>query len=151
MARKIIYTRADGGISIVSVPPQLDETAALDAAMARLPATAISPAIVDESVVPTDRTFRNAWIKVSSTVVQDMPKCRELWRAKLRELRAPKMEALDMAYLRADETGDTTEKLRIAAQKQALRDVTADPRIEAAQTPGALKAVIPDALKTLLP
>jgi len=31
--------------------------------------------------------------------------------------------------------------------EQALRDVTADPRIEAAQTPEELKSLIPEALK----
>jgi hypothetical protein len=53
---------------------------------------------------------------------------------------------LDTAYMRADEVGDQQEKRRIATQKQALRDVTADPRIDAAATPEELKAVIPDAL-----
>lgn len=37
--------------------------------------------------------------------------------------------------------------LVIAAKKQALRDVTADPAIEAALTPEALKAAWPEALK----
>ena len=58
-----------------------------------------------------------------------------------------KLAALDVEYQHADERGDVAEKARIAAKKQALRDVTADPAIEAAQTPEALKAVWPDILK----
>ena len=38
--------------------------------------------------------------------------------------RAPKIAALDVAFVRALETGNTAEQARIAAEKQALRDVT---------------------------
>ena len=42
--------------------------------------------------------------------------------------------------------GDTVAKAAVAAQKRVLRDVTADPRIDAAKTPDELRAVWPDAL-----
>ena len=48
-----------------------------------------------------------------------------------------------MDYQRADEAGDTGAKADIAKRKQALRDVTADPAIEAARTPDELRAVWP--------
>ena len=38
--------------------------------------------------------------------------------------RAPKLAALDVAFMRAVEQGDTVAQASIAAQKQALRDVT---------------------------
>jgi hypothetical protein len=98
---------------------------------------------VDES---TDRYFRNAWKDGGDKPGVDMPKAREIHRDKLRVMRLRPLEALDTAYMRADEVGDQQEKRRIATQKQALRDVTADPRIDAAATPEELKAVIPDAL-----
>ena len=139
--KRIIYTRLDGGVSVVS--PALDTDEGLAAAQAKLPADVINPKIVDFSVIPQDRTFRNAWRQNESLVQHDMPKCRDIWRGKLRELRRPKMAALDVAYMQADERGDTVEKARIAAEKQKLRDVTADPRIDAAVTPEALKAVMP--------
>jgi hypothetical protein len=77
----------------------------------------------------------------------DMAAARAIHRAKLRHARTPKLASLDVAYIRADEMGDTTAKSTIAAQKQTLRDVTADPAIEAAKTPEDLKAVWPDCLK----
>jgi hypothetical protein len=101
---------------------------------------------VDEQ---TDRTFRNAWThgpgKRKPDV--DMPKAREIHRERLRVMRAPLLEQLDSEYLRADEAGNPQEKKRIAVRKQALRDVTDDPAIEAAQTPDQLKAVIPEVLR----
>ena len=95
---------------------------------------------------PTDRVFRNAWKDGGTKIEIDMPKAREIKRDDLRQLRAPLMVDLDVAYMRADEAGDVVEKRRIAAKKQALRDVPADPAIDAAATPEALKAVAPVAL-----
>jgi hypothetical protein len=74
----------------------------------------------------------------------NMAKARDIHRAKMRAARDPLFAALDIAYQRATETGaDTAE---IVAKKQALRDVTIDPAIEAAQTIEALKAVWPEIL-----
>lgn len=149
--RKIIYARPDGGISVVNpvrntypTREALTDEEVEQRAWNKLPLDAIGPRFVDELAIPTDRTFRNAW-KADLTV--DMLKAQDIHRNKLRELRKPKLEALDAAYIRADEIGDTVEKQRIATLKQALRDVTTDPVIEAAKTPEELKAVLPDILK----
>jgi hypothetical protein len=93
---------------------------------------------VDES---TDRTFRNAWKHTGRGKPDvDMPKAREIHREHLRRLRAPILEDLDVAYVRADEQNNAREKSRIAARKQELRDVTAHSAIDDAQTPEQLKA-----------
>jgi hypothetical protein len=42
----------------------------------------------------------------------------------LRAERAPKLAALDLAFMRAVEQGDTAAQARITSEKQALRDVT---------------------------
>ena len=95
----------------------------------------------------TDRTFRNAWKDDGGiTPGTDMPTARDIHRDRLRAIREPLLLALDADYLRALETNDVLEQRRIAAKKQALRDVTADPAIDAAQTPEALKLVMPAAL-----
>jgi hypothetical protein len=149
--RKIIFTRPDGGTSIVNpvinVREAITEAEAEQRAFAKLPPGAINPQFVDASAIPQDRTFRNAWKQNGTAVEHDMPKCRELHRDRLRMIRKPLLEGLDAQYLRADETGDLVEKARIAVKKQALRDVTADPGIDSAATPEALKAIMPAALK----
>lgn len=94
-----------------------------------------------------DRTFRDAWKDGGGgRPGVDMPKAREIQRGRLREARAPLLEALDAEYLRADEAGDQQRKKQVAARKQALRDVTADPRIEAARSPEDLNAVLAEML-----
>ena len=87
--------------------------------------------------IPEDRRFRGAW-RDRGRVTVDMPAAREIHREHLRVLRAPKLAALDTAYMRADEARDQAAKTRIAVEKQALRDVTSDPAIEAAKTPEEL-------------
>lgn len=96
--------------------------------------------------VPNDRTFRGAWQFSGDVVEIDMVKARDIHRDKLRAERAPRLEALDTAWFRAAETADTAAQADIAAQKQALRDVTADARIDATISPDELKALTLDAL-----
>ena len=57
-------------------------------------------------------------------------------------------EADVLAWVWGAETADTAAQADIAAQKQALRDVTEDARIEAASTPEELKALTLDVLLT---
>lgn len=103
--------------------------------------------VLDQSDLP-DRTFRNAWKDYGDSIGIDMAAAREIHKEKLRQLRAPKLAALDIEYQRADENGDAVKKADIAAQKRALRDVTRLPEIDAAQTPEELKAVMPESLKS---
>jgi len=76
----------------------------------------------------------------------NMDKAREVKKDMIRAERAPKLEALDVAFMRAVEAGDAEKQAEIAAKKQALRDATDDPVITAAQTPEELKAAVPAAL-----
>ena len=115
------------------------------------PQTVISWREISEEELPIEckkgnREFRNALVDRAGKLEIDMPKARNLHREHLRTLRAPLLAALDINFQRADELGDAAEKSRIARLKQALRDVTEAPRIEAAQTPEALKSVLPEIL-----
>ena len=89
----------------------------------------------------TDKTFRNAWKDTPGRGKPDvdMPKARELHREKLRNQRANILDALDADYMKADEANDQATKRAIATRKQALRDITIHPEIDAATTPDELK------------
>ena len=152
MDKRIVYTRADGGCSIVTPAPNGKRPGENDAAflarlIAGLPADTKDVCVVNVNAIPVDRTFRDAWRNNGSGKPEvDMSAARELWRDRMRAARVPKLAALDVEYQRADETGDTARKADVARRKQVLRDVTADPRIEAAATPDELKAVWPEVL-----
>ena len=57
----------------------------------------------------------------------NIDKAKAITLDRLRAERAPKLAALDVAFMRAVEQGDTAAQASIAAQKQALRDITKAP------------------------
>jgi hypothetical protein len=71
----------------------------------------------------------------------DMAKAIEIQRNRIRALREPLLAALDVEFMRAVERGDEAEQVRVAAEKQRLRDLTNDPRLTAAQTVDELKII----------
>lgn len=99
--------------------------------------------VIKREEIPEDRTFRAAWRATAKQINVNMNAAREIQRNHIRKLRDGMFPALDAAYLRADELGDAEQKRAIAAEKQRLRDLPADPRIEAATTPDELKAIVP--------
>ena len=90
-------------------------------------------------VVPADRTFRGAWQFNGDAVEVDMTAAKAIHKDNLRAERAPRLADLDVAYMKALESGTGADA--IAAQKVRLRDITADTRIDAAANPDALKAL----------
>ena len=68
----------------------------------------------------------------------DMAKARELHKDKIRLARKPLLEALDVEFQKALETGASTTD--IVAKKKALRDAPADSGITSASDADALKA-----------
>ena len=89
--------------------------------------------------VPSDRTFRGAWQFNGDAVEVDMAAARNIHKDNLRAERKPRLEALDVDYMKALEAGSGAAD--IATQKQTLRDITDDSRIASASTPDALKAL----------
>ena len=69
---KIIYTNPDNGIVIVVHPTGATPIEDLPAKRGLT-----DYEIVDDDVIPTDRTFRNAWVKSGATIVEDLPKSKE--------------------------------------------------------------------------
>lgn len=92
--------------------------------------------------IPADETFRGAWVLRDGAIAHDMPKALVIAQDAIRATRAPKLAALDVDFMRAVEAGDSAKQAQVAAQKQRLRDATADARLTGAQTPEALKAAM---------
>lgn len=77
----------------------------------------------------------------------DLTKAREIHRQYIRDIRRADLTQLDIDYLRADEVGDLAAKQTIAQQKQVLRDLPDDPRIDQASTIEELAALSYSVLK----
>lgn len=148
--KKVIYSRPDGTLCVFNPAPQAqlkDETE--EEFLARVikravPGDAVGVRIVEHTEIPTDRYFRNAWKDSGSAITIDMPKARAVHRDKLRWLRKPKLEALDVEALR--NITNSAKLAEIEARKQELRDATAFPAIDTAATPDALKLAVPSCL-----
>ena len=68
----------------------------------------------------------------------NIPKAKELQKERFRQVRKPLLDALDIEYQRATETGADTSA--IVAKKQALRDAPAASAINGATNTTELKA-----------
>ena len=89
--------------------------------------------------VPTDRTFRGAWQFNGDAVEIDMTNALAIHKDALRAERKPRLDALDVEYMKALEAGTGADA--IATQKATLRNITDDARLAAATTSDELKAL----------
>ena len=85
---KIIYKNSDGTVDIIT--PVGD----VNAAIKDVP-SGVSYEIVDDSKIPTDRTFRNAWVKGSGEVTEQLEKSKALAHEIRREKRASEFKPHD--------------------------------------------------------
>ena len=90
------------------------------------------------ATVPANRDFRGAWVLNGSVISEDMDKAKEIFKDKIREVRAPLLDAKDVELMKALEAGTSTTA--IAADKNALRDATDNSAITAATDIAGLKA-----------
>lgn len=99
--------------------------------------------IVEDSMIPSDRTFRDAWEFNGSAILENVDKAKEIHKKRLRLYREPLLQNLDVMYIRAHESGlDTTE---ILTEKQRLRDITK--HVDKCITIDEIKLITTDYLK----
>ena len=92
------------------------------------------------ATVPSDRHFRGAWSLSGSVISEDMDAAKVIFKDKIREVRAPLLEAEDVVYMKALEAADSTAQAASVAKKKALRDAPAASAITNADTIAKLKA-----------
>ncbi len=133
--KKIVYTRTDGGVSVITpaskealekVLGSLTE-AQYDAHVRErsIPTGATNVRDIDASDLPT-REFRNAWCDITAESKIDISaeKAIELKLTELRMLRDTELTKTDMLMTRALEEGDMSTKATLMLKRTALRDVT---------------------------
>lgn len=152
---KIVYTKPDGGIAVVTAASKTDlegvfgsltEQQYRDHVLSKsIPEGASNVRVMpDDWTPPEDRSFRNAWRMNGKSIAVDMPMARDIHRNRLRMERNKRLAELDIEAMRALEAGGDIKA--VTAAKQRLRDAPSHPAIEAAQTPDELKAITLDML-----
>ena len=120
MAQVIIHENENGGVSITYPTPEFLETNTIEDVLAKdCPDHAI---IIEDSELPESQEFFDAWELVDGNVLVNMNKAKEITKTRLRTEREPLLQAQDVAFQRALESGVDTKE--IVAEKQRLRDIT---------------------------
>jgi hypothetical protein len=118
MNKVIIFTNDNGGVS-VCIP-----TGELSIEQVQAKDTPAGSIIVDYTSLPNEyNNFFDAWELVDGVVGVNLAKAKELTKKRLRAERTPLLQAQDVAFQRALESGADTAA--IVAEKQRLRDITA--------------------------
>lgn len=154
VAKKIAYTRIDGGCTIISPNynrPRLirDEDGNIHAETedeifqrfldTGIPSDAINPTIVTDADLPysgwteargtRSAAMRNSWVNPpdnTSPPVIDMNKARKGKMEEYRKDRLPILGALDHSQRMAEEEGDNVKIATIIKEKKKLRDIPVD-------------------------
>lgn len=132
----------DGGVTVLNI---IDPTSDVEKEINKWPIdqknAVVDYHIIQQSDVPTDRSFRNAWnFNQNTKFGHDMTKAKNIFRDKIREVREPLLVNLDAEYMRADERNNNADKIIVAQKKQKLRDAPANTNIESATSIQELKA-----------
>jgi hypothetical protein len=116
MSQVIIFTNENGNVSVCYPTNELpiEEVQAKD--------TPAGSLIVNVSELPTDNEFFNAWELENGIVAVNFSKAINITKERLRAERTPLLQAQDVAFQRALESGSDTSA--IVAEKQRLRDIT---------------------------
>lgn len=120
MSQVIVYSKVDSGVAVV-VPAQ---GVSLEDIIQRDIPSDVSVYTILASQLPQDQDFRNCWELVNGTVRVNILQAQELWKNKWRQARKPKLEQLDVEFMRALEQGDANKQQEIVELKQQLRDIT---------------------------
>ena len=141
--KRIVY-QAENGIAVVVIPDPnfLAQGNTIDDVLIKcVPEDCRDSAnVVEVDTVPSDRTFRNAWVTEQGKSVEvDLDKSKVIAKEKVRESRASKFQELDIAYQRAVEEDDSDKQAAVVVKKQTARDATADSKITSADSVANLK------------
>jgi hypothetical protein len=117
MTQVIIFTNENGNVSVCNPTGEIsiEEVKAKD--------TPIGSIIIDDDILPYEHNdFFDAWRLNNGIVTVDLLSAKEITKNRLRTERIALLEAQDVAFQRALETGADTSA--IVAEKQRLRDIT---------------------------
>lgn len=102
--------------------------------------------IVEDSELPQDRTYRDAWIDNGSSIHCDIERAKKSHLEKVRHARAPLLEQLDRDWMRATGQGNKKEADAVEKRRQVLRDLPTKLGLDKVSTVEQLKAVWPSEL-----
>jgi hypothetical protein len=132
--KRIIYQNETGGVSVI-IPTESVELALKDVP------EGVPYEIVDETDIPEDRYFRNAWVMGDCCVEHDLDKCKEIGHDRRRQQRAEEFAPYDEVIMKqipgADANAAEQARQQIRDKYALIQDV-----IEGASTPDEIKTAL---------
>ncbi len=115
--QRVIFENDEGGVSVLIPSPNcklsIEEIAKKDVPLGK------AFEIVDTSIIPNDRIFRNAWKKDGKTVGIDLDKAKEHTHVLRRVVRAKEFEPLDEQIMKKL---PGTDEVAVEADRVLVRD-----------------------------
>jgi len=134
---KIIYQNESGGVSVIHPTGELsiEEVAAKDVPKG------VAYEIVEDDAIPSDRTFRNAWVMGDCCIEHDLDKCKALGHDMRRAKRAEEFAPHDEVIMKQI-PGVDAEAAETARQEIRDRYAAMQKAIDKAVTPDQIKATL---------
>ena len=143
MADRIVYTRPDGGVSIVIPTGDIPFSAVL---IKDVPDDATDITVVDDTTLIEGREFRNAWRQSGGVISVDMPLARDIHAERMGAAHVAEIARLKVEERKERLKSNTTKANDHAATAVALEALnlnTLATQISNAPNPTALKAIWP--------
>ncbi len=129
--QKIIYSQDDGTVAIITAVGDIAD------AVKGVP-KGKKYTIIDTADLPTNRDFRNGWVKKGSQVVEDLSRCIDIAHDKRRYNRNQQFAPLDIKATIPTEAADAEKKRQAIRVKDAKLQVD----IDRAKNTGELRVLL---------
>ena len=134
---KIIYQNSEGGVSVIIPTGELpiEEVAAKDVP------EGVAYEIVEDDAIPSDRTFRGAWVANGAAVDVDLGKAKDIGHDMRRTKREAEFAPFDVIIMKQIPGNSAAEA---EASRQAIREKYAliQDAINVAETPDEIKSAL---------
>jgi hypothetical protein len=137
MTQKIIYATPEGGVAVVHPTGEVP----INELVSKVVPAGTKFEIVDESVIPSDRFFRGAWVANGAAVDVDLDKAKEIGHDLRRQQRAEEFKPFDEIIAKqipgADAVAAEEARQSIREKYALIQDV-----IDVAETPDTIKQAL---------
>ena len=134
---KIIFQNSEGRISIVHPTGEVP----IDELVKTVVPDGASYEIVADDVIPSDRTFRDAWVSTGSGITEDLEKSKEIGHEYRRGKRAEEFAPHD-DVISKQIPGSALEEAEAARVEIRAKYATMQAEIDAAVTTAEIKTVL---------
>lgn len=142
---KTVIKQQDGRVAIMTLVDGADLSEALRKWSDVNPGKYLFHREMEDSAIPEDREFREAWTDITPEAVIDidMVKAKAIHIARIRVKRDAELARLDIEAVRAEDMGLVDELKKIREMKQVLRDIpqAIQADLDAAKTVDELKFI----------